>query len=154
MSISKARKYRGAFNLRGNKGFLVIQKNNLKLYRVSTDLVVIFAVVHPDNTILEFSHPDPQIGGQQAMDYIANNHDYINKNSGQRFERRGEYITLTYGEILYLIDIIPDRIRWRHLLNKLMKARERSDVKFTRSNLRTTNNNAPDNIHNGDDTKQ
>jgi len=117
-------------NYRGFVWKKVMQKNNLLLYRIDDKNYTEFMVVHPNGTIEEFMGKPADDLAKDAITYMAMNTDFIKQNSGSLYKRKMSLVVLTYAEITFLLDIIPDLERWRFLIKKLRKAKGDRDAEF------------------------
>jgi hypothetical protein len=118
------------FGYNGKTAKKVCQKNNMFLYWIQVEpLKILYLVRHPDGTAIEFNTM------MDAKLYMSSNTQFMDQNSSIKRNLQSKMVTLTYDELQYLIDLIPERERWRFLIRKLIKAKGVVDAKHTNDNM-------------------
>lgn len=114
------------------KAYKIMVKNNLCLYKSSATKwsPAVFIVAHPDGLRTDYSGESEVQSYYDACNYMENNTSFMTQNSNtpNRKYKTIKLLALTYEEVTYLLDLIPDRDRWRFLIKKLQHVKDLADV--------------------------
>jgi hypothetical protein len=106
--------------------------NNIEIHRgIPRNKVYTYTCVCPDKTKKVFSHYSKEEGMRQSVEWCKNNTKYTKRDTYHRSKDEGAAINvcLTYGNLVYLLGIVPNIERNVFLRRKLEKGLEQSRSK-------------------------